>query len=72
MFYNLMSMEDGLVCIGVEEEPTFCLRLWSRVPAPENDGVESWERGRAIELDTLLPKVVDSTSTDEEGPRRIV
>ncbi|TVU02637.1 hypothetical protein EJB05_51853, partial [Eragrostis curvula] len=50
-------MEDGgLGCVGVEGEPTLCLRLWSRVLAPEGGGVESWEIGRSIELATLLPK----------------
>ncbi|TVU07898.1 hypothetical protein EJB05_41274 [Eragrostis curvula] len=57
MFSFLMSMEDGgLGCIGVEGEPTPCLCLWSRVLAPQGDGVESWEVGRTIELETLLPK----------------
>ncbi|TVU18083.1 hypothetical protein EJB05_34153, partial [Eragrostis curvula] len=57
IFCFLTKMEDGgLGCIGVEGEPTPCLRLWSRVLAPEGGGVESWEIGRSIELATLLPK----------------
>ncbi|GJM94476.1 hypothetical protein PR202_ga11121 [Eleusine coracana subsp. coracana] len=56
MLFPHMSMEDGrLGCVDVEDEPKLCLRLWWRVTAAEGDGVACWERGRAIELETLLP-----------------
>ncbi|KAL6594628.1 hypothetical protein ACP70R_048366 [Stipagrostis hirtigluma subsp. patula] len=49
-----VSMEDGgLGLTDVEAEPCLFLRRWSRETAP--DGVAQWARGRAIELETLLP-----------------
>ncbi|CAN6358410.1 unnamed protein product [Urochloa humidicola] len=52
----LMSMGDGeLRSMDVEEEQSLCLRLWSREAAPCSDGVARWTKGRAIELETLLP-----------------
>ncbi|CAL4895881.1 unnamed protein product [Urochloa decumbens] len=53
---SFMSMGDGeLRSMDVEDEPSLCLRLWSRETAPYSDGVARWTRGRAIELETLLP-----------------
>ncbi|CAL4910519.1 unnamed protein product [Urochloa decumbens] len=53
---SFMSMGDGeLRSMDVEDEPSLCLRLWSREAAPYSDGVARWTRGRAIELETLLP-----------------
>ncbi|KAK3137607.1 hypothetical protein QOZ80_5BG0454530 [Eleusine coracana subsp. coracana] len=58
MLFPHMPMEDGrLGCVEVEDEPKLCLRLWWRLTAAEGDGVAyCWERGRAIELETLLPE----------------
>jgi hypothetical protein len=52
-----MSMEDGgLGCMDVEEdESSLRLRLWSRDAASRCDDDAGWTRGRAIELEKLLP-----------------
>jgi hypothetical protein len=54
---SLMSMEDGgLGCMDVEEdESSLRLRLWSRDAASRCDDDAGWTRGRAIELEKLLP-----------------
>ncbi|KAM0876717.1 hypothetical protein ACQ4PT_035982 [Festuca glaucescens] len=68
----LVSMVDGgLRSIDVEEEPSFCLRLWSREATPNDDGVAQWTRGRAIVLETLLPDgaLPVSRSAPSSAPR---
>ncbi|RLN28596.1 hypothetical protein C2845_PM05G11330 [Panicum miliaceum] len=50
----LMPLEDSVLGLAeVEEEPSLSLCLWSRETSP--DGVMQWARGRAIELEMLLP-----------------
>jgi len=49
--------EDGLGCMDVEEDETSLrLQLWSREAAgSDSDGVAGWTKGRAIDLEKLLP-----------------
>jgi hypothetical protein len=52
-----MPMGDGgLGCMDVEEdESSLRLQLWSREAASDSDEVARWTRGRAIDLEELLP-----------------
>ncbi|TVU18081.1 hypothetical protein EJB05_34151 [Eragrostis curvula] len=74
--FNVMYIEDdGLGCVEVEKEPRPCLRLWSRVTAANGDGVACWERGRVIELETLLPDgalLAQQLASDSSTPNRIL
>ncbi|TVU18076.1 hypothetical protein EJB05_34145, partial [Eragrostis curvula] len=63
-----MTMEEGaLRFTGVEEGPksSACLCLCSMEEG--QDGVAQWARLRAIELEMLLPDVIEADST-REGP----
>ncbi|TVU18071.1 hypothetical protein EJB05_34140, partial [Eragrostis curvula] len=64
-----MSMEDGrLGFANVEKNPRLRLCLWSRETF--SDGVEQWARGRAIELETLLPNCALPPPMLASGRRR--
>ena len=46
----------GLGCMDIEEdESSLHLQLWSREAASDSDEVARWTRGRAIDLEELLP-----------------
>ena len=53
----VMPMGDsGLGCMDIEEdESSLHLQLWSREAASDSDEVARWTRGRAIDLEELLP-----------------
>ena len=48
--------DSGLGCMDIEEdESSLHLQLWSREAASDSDEVARWTRGRAIDLEELLP-----------------
>ncbi|GJN36170.1 hypothetical protein PR202_gb25010 [Eleusine coracana subsp. coracana] len=65
----LRSIEDNgrLGFVGVEEKPSFCIRLLWRETS--RDRVARWVQGRTIKLQTLLPEVtLPSPSGPQEFP----
>jgi hypothetical protein len=55
-FFVMPMGGGGLGCMDVEEdESSLRLQLWSREAASGSDGVARWTRGRAIDLEELLP-----------------
>jgi hypothetical protein len=55
-FFVMPMGDGGLGCMDVEEdESSLLLQLWSREAASGSDEVARWTRGRAIDLEELLP-----------------
>ncbi|XP_066362462.1 uncharacterized protein [Miscanthus floridulus] len=64
--------DSGLGCMDIEEdESSLHLQLWSREAASDSDEVARWTRGRAIDLEELLPDGALRSPRWTSVPRRL-